>query len=252
VAHVDRASGVAAFRDYKQHALALLDPRPGMALLDVGCGTGTDARELAAQVMPGGRVVGLDVSDTMLSEARQRSAGLPIDFVRGDAHKLEFPDGAFDGCRADRVFQHLADPRATLAEMARVTRRGGHIVVTDADWETLVVDIPDRTPMRKVTTYAVDTIHVNGWIGRELPRLFAEAGLTAIGVSAHAAYVTDWEMAEKGARLPARATAARDAGVISDAEAARWIELLEGLRRDGRFWYALTFFTVYGRKPPAP
>jgi 2-polyprenyl-3-methyl-5-hydroxy-6-metoxy-1,4-benzoquinol methylase len=109
--------------------------RPGLDVLDVGCGPGTITVDLAARVAPG-RVVGLDVSAAPLDEARAlaRRSGVPVEFGVGDAYALAFPDDAFDVVHAHQVLQHLTDPVAALREMARVCRPGGVVAVRDVDY----------------------------------------------------------------------------------------------------------------------
>jgi SAM-dependent methyltransferase len=111
--------------------------RPGLDLLDVGCGPGTITVDLARRVAPG-RVVGLDVSADPLTEARDLAArqGVPVDFAVGDVYALDLPDDAFDVVHAHQVLQHLTDPVAALREMARVCRPGGLLAVRDADYAT--------------------------------------------------------------------------------------------------------------------
>jgi ubiquinone/menaquinone biosynthesis C-methylase UbiE len=248
-AYLDRASAQASIHAYKAESFALLAPRPGDTLLEVGCGTGTDVRALAAMVAPGGRVVGVDLSETLLTEARGRGgvAGATIEFRRGDVHRLELPDGAFDGCRADRIFQHLADPPKALAELVRVARRGA-IVISEPDWETLVIDAPDRSLVRRLVAHDTDR-HQQGWIGRQLPRLFSEAGLTEISIVPRAVLITDYEVAKEGVALEERARTARAAKLISPDEEQRWLKHLAVLRDRGQFWFAMMAFTVRGIKP---
>jgi ubiquinone/menaquinone biosynthesis C-methylase UbiE len=214
------------------------------------CGTGTDVRALATMVAPGGRVVGVDRSETLLTEARRQTdvAGATIEFRQGDAHRLEFPDGVFDGCRADRVFQHLAEPAQALAELVRVARRGAPIVISEPDWETVVIDAPDRGLFRRLVAHDVDR-HQNGWIGRQLPRLFRDAGLTGVAIKPHAVFITDYEVVKEGAALEERARATCAAKVISPAEEQRWLEHVASLRDRGQFWFAMLIFTVRGIKP---
>ena len=112
--------------------------RPGMDLLDVGCGPGTLTADLAARVAPG-RVLGLDVSADPLDEARAAAerAGAPVTFAVGDVYALDLPDDSFDVVHAHQVLQHLTDPVAALREMARVCRPGGVVAVRDVDYATV-------------------------------------------------------------------------------------------------------------------
>jgi 2-polyprenyl-3-methyl-5-hydroxy-6-metoxy-1,4-benzoquinol methylase len=111
--------------------------RPGLAVLDVGCGPGTITVDLARRVAPG-RVVGLDVSPAPLDEARAlaASSGVPVEFAVGNVYALDVPDGTFDVVHAHQVLQHLTDPVAAFRELARVTRPGGLVAVRDVDYAT--------------------------------------------------------------------------------------------------------------------
>ena len=129
---LDRMRAEPAYRAYKARVAQQLRPVAGGRYLDVGCGTGADANALA--VRHGVDVVGVDASETMVEEARRR--GLP-EAVVADAASLPFEDASFDGAWADRVFQHLADPEPALAELVRVTRPGGRIVVADPDYDEI-------------------------------------------------------------------------------------------------------------------
>src|SRR4051812_33701001 len=108
--------------------------RPGLDVLDVGCGPGTITVDLAQRVAPG-RVLGLDVSDAPLEEARHLAAreGTAVEFTVGDTYALDLPDASFDVVHAHQVLQHLAAPAAALREMARVCRPGGLLAVRDVD-----------------------------------------------------------------------------------------------------------------------
>ncbi|WP_089307270.1 methyltransferase domain-containing protein [Geodermatophilus pulveris] len=112
--------------------------RPGLDLLDVGCGPGTITVDLAGRVAPG-RVLAVDVSPDPLDEARALAVerGLPVRFAVGDACALGAADDSFDVVHAHQVLQHLTDPVAALREMARVCRPGGLVAVRDVDYATV-------------------------------------------------------------------------------------------------------------------
>lgn len=109
--------------------------RPGVELLDVGCGPGTITRDFARLVAPG-RVVGVDNTDDVLAVARAQDGLLPdnLEFQQGDAYALRFDDHCFDIVHAHQVLQHLSDPVAALREMRRVCRPGGIVAVRDSDY----------------------------------------------------------------------------------------------------------------------
>jgi ubiquinone/menaquinone biosynthesis C-methylase UbiE len=250
LAYLDTATALGSVQAYKRQTFALLDLRPGMAVLDVGCGTGDDARALAAQVGRSGRVVGLDSSETAVAEARRRSDGdeLPVEFQVGDAHVLPFAADTFDAVRSDRVLQHVADPARALAELVRVTRTDRPVVVMDADWDTLVVDAPDRAVTRAVLRAHADAVP-NGWIGRQLRGLFVTAGLRDVLVVPVAAAVESFALARQILRLPAAVEGAVSLGVIGREQGARWLASLEEADREGRFFAGLTGYIAAGRKP---
>jgi ribosomal protein S18 acetylase RimI-like enzyme len=102
----------------KRRSVELLELCQGAAVLDVGCGTGSELARLVDSVGPSGRVVGLERSAALLAAARGRGrAGAevgPIELVLGDAGALPFAAGEFDACRADRTLQHVERPEVAV------------------------------------------------------------------------------------------------------------------------------------------
>jgi ubiquinone/menaquinone biosynthesis C-methylase UbiE len=249
--YLSRASAHGSVQDYKRRSFAALRLKPGDRVLDVGCGAGTDVRALAQLVGKTGRAVGLDFSEDLLAHARrQTSADDPIDYQQGDAATLPFPDASFDACRSDRVLQHLVDPAAALAAMLRVTRRDGWVVVTEPDWDTLVIDVPGHLHLtRRILASATETLRRHGCLGRELPRLFRRAGFADLEIAPEVIFMTDYPLANEGAALERGAERAREDGVVSATEAITWIDALRATARDNEFWTAVTVFTVAGHRP---
>lgn len=249
VSHLDRLTAMGAVRAYKQRTFALLDPRAGSRFLDIGCGPGDDAQELARLVGDSGKVIGVDHSETMIAEATKRVAGLglPVEYRAGDAYHLPFADGTFDGCRADRVLHHLDCPASAMAELVLVARSGAPVVVMEPDFESMVVDAPDRSLTRTLFTFHCDTLR-NGWMGRHLPALFKEAGLRAIGVEVVTVLLSDYATANGVLWLERTAAHAEEAGVVSAAAAAGWLRQLREADRAGCFFGAVSGFVVSGEK----
>lgn len=113
-------------RLWRRAVVNAVAPRPGERILDLAAGTGTSSAPLAAR---GAAVVPCDFSLGMLAVGRRREPGLP--FVAGDAMRLPFADATFDAVTMSFGLRNTADPEAALAEMARVTRPGGRLVVCE-------------------------------------------------------------------------------------------------------------------------
>jgi SAM-dependent methyltransferase len=104
-------------------------PRGDERVLDVGTGAGALALALARHVR---EVVGLDEVAELLELARTRAAELPrVEFVQGDATRLPFPDASFDLAGTLRTLHHVRRPELVVAELARVVRPGGRMLVVD-------------------------------------------------------------------------------------------------------------------------
>jgi SAM-dependent methyltransferase len=115
--------------------------------LDAGTGAGALALALAPLVR---EVVGVDLVPELLALARERAAGLPnVEFVEGDARALPFPDFSFDLAGTLRTLHHVHRPELVVAELARMARPGGRVLVVDQiapvdPLEALVVDRFER------------------------------------------------------------------------------------------------------------
>ena len=118
---------------WRRFLVSRLDVAPGQTVLDAATGTAAVAIELARRT--GCSVVGLDQSPEMLAAARLRveAAGLGerIRLVEGDAQRLPFDDGSFDGLTFTYLLRYVENPGATLAELARTVRPGGTIAMLE-------------------------------------------------------------------------------------------------------------------------
>ncbi|MEU7550751.1 methyltransferase domain-containing protein [Streptomyces sp. NPDC044571] len=115
--------------------------RPGMSVLDVGCGPGTITADLAELVSPGGHVTAVDAARDVVEQAsayvKERGLAGAVSFATADVHALDFPDGSFDVVHAHQVLQHVGDPVQALREMRRVCRPGGVVAARDADYAAM-------------------------------------------------------------------------------------------------------------------
>ncbi len=239
----------ARLRELSRARYAWLNLRPGDRVLDVGCGLGDNARELAALVAPHGKVVGIDASAAMIEQARRRSEGLGlrVEFAVGDAHALEFADGSFAACWSERVLQHLADPARAIGQMVRVLKPGGWLVTFEPDHATLVIDAADRTTTRALVAALADGIR-SSWIGRSLFGLFRANGLEDVKIIPTPIVSHSWTDTNALLRLDAIAKTAVQRGLISEEAVLRWLDDVKQRQASGRFFGCLLCFAAVGRK----
>ncbi len=113
---------------------AVADLHPGETVLDLGSGAGADVLISAGRVAPGGRAIGLDMTDEMLALARANAAAAGVEnveFVKGYLEEIPLPDASVDVVISNCVINLAADKRVVLAEAARVLRPGGRFAVSD-------------------------------------------------------------------------------------------------------------------------
>lgn len=149
---------------WRARAADLAAVAPGDRALDIATGTGDLALELAGRVAPGGEVVACDFSERMLELARRKPpAGAPVRFEWANALELPYADGEFAAATVGFGARNLSDLDRGLAEMARVVRPGGRVVV-------LEITSPTRPPLSSFFHLWFDTI---------VPRLGVLAGQSA-------------------------------------------------------------------------
>lgn len=192
-----------------------------------------------------GSVLAIDPSDTMLNEARRRTtqAHSNIEYRNADIHKVDFADASFDKCSSQRVFQHLHNPKQALSEIHRVLKPGGKLVILDTDWETFIIDSTDKNLTRKITDGFCDIIQ-NGWIGRRLPRLCAEANFQVLDYFSSAVIADDFDFLFNHLGLNEVLGYLMQQHQVSASEIETWKAELKKNSDAGRFHYSVTMFGI--------
>jgi ubiquinone/menaquinone biosynthesis C-methylase UbiE len=241
----NRLPGIRALKPIVLEQLAL---HRGHRVLEVGCGAGDDVRTVARRVAPDGHVIGVDASPPIVAEATRRSHGrtLPVEFRVGDARALDLPDASVDRCRAERLLMHVPDdPAGIVGELARVLRPSGRVVVFDFDWDTLVIDGAGQELTRRIVRSYSDGVP-NGGVGRALPRLLREAGLTDVTTIPHAVAIPfDFF----GWILSGHLDAALEEGRFAPEELIGWWDEIDAAHAAGGFFAAILGFVATGTKP---
>ncbi|MDO9356053.1 MAG: methyltransferase domain-containing protein [Solirubrobacteraceae bacterium] len=219
-----------------------LDPPEGAVALDVAAGSGHAARGLARRVAS---VVALDLTPAMLEAGRVAAEheGLRnITFACGDALDLPFLDASFDVVVSRFAAHHFEEPRRLLAEMQRVTRPGGQLMVADlvADNDTAVADEQNRIEQLR------DPSHVRCLSATELTQLVDELGVSDLKVEERttARPVAPWlGQTTKAPRAESTIRAAFDAELAGGTPTG-----MGPHRRDHELWFEQRFVAVTARR----
>ena len=250
VGRLDTMHALEFFRSYKRETFALMQLGAAASAADVGCGTGEDARQMVELVGESGLVVGFDISEAMLKEARSRhdAATANLKFIQSPAHELKAASASFDAIRADRVLTHVPDTMAALQEMVRVVKPGGRVVVSEPDMLGCWVNNAHHATSTRILQAIAHSCE-RPFAARELYHHFLDAGLVDVRLLLRPVALTDPQSADNILRFGAAIETMIEKGKLDAQEARSWLADFEERRRTGRFLGGATIFIVAGGKP---
>lgn len=239
-------------RRLRRRFLRFIPIRRGADVLEVGCGTGVVLRDLLDLVGARGRVTGIDLRRAVLRAARLLAHAHPLRarlaLRIADGACLPFRSGRFDASVAVTVMLHAPEPAAVVAEMVRVTRRGGRVALQDHDFGTVVVDHPDRALTARILDGVAARTYAEPLSGRRLRRLLRDAGLSDVRVLTDVYQDTTLEPYTR-AFLERRAESAVRLGLVDAATAQRWLDGFTDLVAREAFLLTTNYYGAVGVKP---
>jgi ubiquinone/menaquinone biosynthesis C-methylase UbiE len=219
--------------------------REGDTILDVGCGTGDDDRQLATRAA-NVKVTGIDSSEAMINVAKERQSRshTSVEFYVANATQLPFNNNSFDSCRSERVLMLVPDAPMAIKEMVRVTKTGGRIVIYDFEWDAHVIYHPDRKLTRNILRFMSDASQ-NGWIGSHLQFLLKNYEVKEVEVVPHSLF-PHLEFLQRvfGVAL----TTAINKGIFSQQEIEGWWAELKRLDDEKNYFVSFQGFIASGTK----
>jgi ubiquinone/menaquinone biosynthesis C-methylase UbiE len=235
------------------HALAPVGA--GASVLDLGCGSGQDLKQLARYTPQIERLVGIDISQTAIDRAVAEFQGDPrAEFVCGDLSKhLPFHDHTFDLAYSVNTLECIPDKESFLRECARVLKPQGQIVMAHFDWDTQTFDGADESVVRKVVHAFNDwkqdwMAAIDPWAGRRLWKYLQSTGLYSGQVFAYTLTNTEFSPGNYGYEQAISFEALVRRGMISAGEYGCFRESLELQSEAGQYFYSITMFAYVGTR----
>lgn len=227
-----------------------LGARPGERILDAGCGPGFYVSETLERVGPEGAVAGVDSSPQMLELATRRCEGhANCSFHAGDVTALPLDDTSFDRALSVQVLEYVADIPAALAELHRVLRPGGRLLLWDVDWATLSWHSADPDRMNRVMR-VWDGHLSDPSLPRTLTAQMRSAGFEDVEMQGHT-FATNDVMPETyaGALLSLMQDYVAGREEIGADEASAWAAEQRELVERGESFFACIQFCFTGSRP---
>jgi ubiquinone/menaquinone biosynthesis C-methylase UbiE len=204
---------------------------------------------MAALVGPNGRACGIDISEDMLAMSRKRCADKPwTEFKKSDATNLPYPDGSFDAAVSTQVYEYVADIPQALAELYRVIRPGGRVVVLDTDYDSLVIYTESQARMERVLS-AWNEHFVHAGLPRTLSRQLRDAGFTVRQRDVIPMFNPEYRENTFGrGALGIMATFVVGRKGVSQEEANAWLAEFAELDKEGKFFFSLNRYLFVADK----
>lgn len=227
----------------RMRTLEALQLKAGEAVLDVGCGSGLLAYDMANLVGAAGRVVGVDSSRDMLVLAERRCSDLPqVRLKQSKAEGLPENADSFDAVTCVQVLLYLSDVPTALSEMYRVLKPGGRIAIIETDWRGTVLNSFDDSLTRKMLAAWDDAVPSPNLPVRLGPQMTAQ-GFSAVNVDAFPIVNTSFapgswsiEMLEQFARY------AQEQGAVSAADSEAWLDDIQNKGAEGSYFFCVNRF----------
>lgn len=169
----------------KQNSYAFFKDLKAETIVDLGCGIGRDIQAMSRMLDASNRYLGVDHDEKLLAEARSIAGSDKIEFIQSDAEKLSFKDASVGGLRTERMFQHLIKPEIVLAEIQRVLKKDGKLVILETDWSSLSLYGGKYEEQQKLVRYLVYDKVNNGLAVKNLFTQLAGFGFGNFDISLH-------------------------------------------------------------------
>ncbi len=236
----------------RQRILTELNLQSGEYVLDIGSGNGFFVRNVADIIGPSGKAIGVDVSDAMTLMAKNLCSGiLNIEFETANVTNLPFDNHAFDVVTSTQCLSYVHEIETALAEIYRVVKPGGRVILIDTDWDTLVWNCTNQALMDRMMS-CFTGIFANALLPRTLSIKLVDAGFQLIDRSSHV--IVNWTHSLDsfaGLQIDFVKEIAKNDCAVSEEDLCEWLQDLQEIEKADKCFFSLNRYIFCADKPLA-
>ena len=244
---MDVMTALPSIQRIKQIAIELMRLQNGDRVLEAGCGASIDVELIAKKIGASGKVIGIDNSKKMLALAEKSKKINHILYQFMDVMDIQYEDGYFSACHADRLFVSHIDYKSIFDELVRVVKKGGVVCITDVDVKTLVISPEINNTEIIVEEILADFVHKK--MGRQLLNLFIDKNMSDIHIKTNLCEITDFNTLCQIFNFDDVLLSCVQKKRLTKRAASDWLNAMVEQSNRGAFYYCVTFFTVSGVVP---
>ena len=240
----------------REFLYSLIDVKPQMNILDLGCGCGYDLRRISELVDNESSLYGVDLSEkSILVAKKENNSDSRFEFIHGDTSKtIDFDSNTFDVVFSNNMLECITDKQALINEVYRVLKPGGQTVFAHYDWDSQLFDGEDKDLVRRIVRTFNDwkqawMTDIDAWMGRRLWRTFQQNGLFRSGrVESYVLTNTKFEESFFGYMRAQDFGAMVKRNMITKEEYSSFLEDIRKLAQQDRYFYSINMYVYVGIK----
>lgn len=239
----------------REFIYSLINVKPCMNILDVGCGRGYDLFRISENLDGQSKLYGIDSIQAFVREAAEKYGSDRIQFLFEDVRQgIPFQDQTFDVVYSNNMLECITDKQQLLEEVHRVLKPNGQVVFAHFDWDSQLIDGTDKELIRNIVKTFNDWKQdwmddIDPWMGRRLWRTFQESGFFESGrIETYVLTNTQFSEPHYGHMMIYGFKSLVKRGFISEEQFNTFISDLEELNGKGQYFYSITMYVFIGSK----
>ncbi|CAM4524866.1 ubiquinone/menaquinone biosynthesis C-methylase UbiE [Paenibacillus endophyticus] len=239
----------------REFIYSLIDIKPNITILDLGCGQGYDLFRISELLDDGSRLVGIDSMENSIIKAKKNyGQDVRINFINHNfAQDIPFNDDSFDLVISNNMLECIKDKQHLLREVHRVLKPEGQVIFAHFDWDSQLIDGDNKALIRTITQTFNDWKQdwmddIDSWMGRRLWRTFQDSRLFTGKIETHVLTNTKFEEPYYGHMMIRDFESLVRRDMLKAEDYKGFLDNVEILNKSDQFFYSITMYIYVGAK----